>query len=78
MNIEYGIKQTVLAHLVKTNWQTQYEKQTQKIHLQTAFFILASHNATMIGYTSKAKFSKLMMELFREYAPSYKGTFFRD
>lgn len=78
MNIEHGIKQTVLPHLVKTNWQTQYEKQTQKIHLQTAFFILASQNATMIGYSSKAKFSKLMMKLFREYTPSYKGIFFQD
>lgn len=64
--------------LVKTIWQTQYKKQTQKFYLQTAFFILASHNATMMGYTFKAKFNKLMIELFREYVPSYKGTFFRD
>lgn len=51
MSTEHGIEQAVLPHLVKTVWQTRYEKQTQKIHLQAALLVPASHNAIMIGYT---------------------------
>lgn len=65
MSTEHGIEQAVLPHLVKNVWQTRYEKQTQKIHLQAALFVTASHNATIIGYTPRAEFSELMTEFFK-------------
>ncbi len=78
MSTENGIEQAVLLHLVKTVWQTGYEKQTQKIHLQAALLVPASHNATMIGYTPKVEFNKLMTEFFKAYALSKESSFFRD
>ena len=78
MSIKREIEKAVLPHLVKTVWQTCYEKQTQKIHLQAAFLVAAHHSATMIGFTPKVEFSKLMTKLFKEYASGYEETFFQD
>lgn len=78
MSIEYRIEEAVLPHLVKTVWQTFYEKQTQKIHPQAAIFMPAHHSTTMIEFTPKMEFGELMTELFKEYASSYEETFFRD
>ncbi len=78
MSIEHGMEQAVLPHLVKTVWQTRYEKQTQKIHLQAALLVPASHNATMIGYTPKVQFNELMTKFFKAYMLGQESSFFRD
>ncbi len=78
MSKEHGIEQAVLPNLVKTVWQTRYEKQTQKTHLQAALLVPASHNATIIRYTPKVEFNELMMEFFKAHALGQESSFFRD
>ncbi len=78
ISIEYGIEKAILPHLVKIVWQTCYENQTQKIHFPAALFVPAHHITTMIGFTPKVEFGKLMTELFKEYISGYEETFFRD
>ncbi len=78
MSTKHRIEKAVLPHLVKTVWQTRYEKQTQKIHLQAALLMPAHYSTTMIRFTPKVEFGKLMTELLKEYTSGYEETFFQN
>lgn len=72
------IQEANLPFFIKKVWVKRYEKQIQKLHIQTVFLFLTSYTATIIGFTPNNQVNELIIDFFKEYTPDYEGQYFRD